>query len=302
MVRARKETDDDDEKTFFTLKSGLRKIIIIAHIRHRSHEATKITHLGSLLFLNKIEVAFEEGNAAFFEQTGRDVIRECFMAVLNQHKNGYRMIPAFRHFVENLNQDQQFEWPTNNYFGNIIGDLIDLFETNTKNNLITHAKKRLTSFLKLRIHQNNQWNFIRYQDEDIKHTINMAIKQRDSIVIRSIEDVPKRARRDLLLEMIRRMSWFDIPNNDIDHFTKFDWFKSIQMWIAIQRTIDLFNTSPRPESAPIIKNLSVAPICGITRVHVPIDSYSFYKLLCGTGLIPVRDGKQITHKEVSEQL
>lgn len=37
---------------------------------------------------------------------------------------------------------------------------------------------------------------------------------------------------------------------------------------------------------PKVRNLAVIPICDIQRMHYPIDNYTFYKLLCGTDLIP----------------
>lgn len=304
------DAEDDDDR-FTTIKCPLKSIIrrkyreiIIRDISEKSVQSTYMCALGSLLFLNRVQQAFDDREAKFFEQIGEKVIKDCFHSVLQQNMN------EFRGFIDNLDEGQRFYWPSNSYFGNATGDLIKTYCTNVTTNLNTHLKKRLREFLKLKVLINNRDSILmRFEEEDINHAISWAVFGNDSIVIRSIDDVPKRERREWLLDMIRRMSWWDIENDNITTFTKRHWFKSLPMWIAMQREIDAFNIEfqrqpqvqpqpNKPNNPPKIKNLSVIPICSFKRTHFPIDCTTLHKLFCGTKIIPRNmNGKQINAKE-----
>lgn len=303
-MRDRKKREDNTD--IVTIKCALRTIvrrpfqnIITNYISDKSIESSKICILGSLLFLEKVQRAFETNHFEFFNGDGEGIIKDCFYGILGKNIN----LPGYKTQEFRTMAGQLFTWPENSYFGNAFGDLIDTYITNVKNNLNTHCKSRLTQYLKMRVFLNNSGDFqlIRYNDEDIKHAVNWAIYKRD-IVIRTMDDVAKRQRRNYLLQMISGKSMFDIPNNDVASFTKQRWFKSIQMWIGMQREIDIYNTETRRNnhSYPVIKNLTVIPICKPTRTHFSFDTYTLYKFLCATSLIPIENGKQICFKEVSD--
>lgn len=315
------DDDDNDEKkeNITTVKVPLKKVlrpefraVITAAIKEKALESTKICHLASLLLLQKAQLAFDSRDIDFFQKLGFDVIKDRFDAVLQQNVHTPKMNEDFRDFVEYLDEDNRFDWPNNNYFGNALKDLVDQYCSNVKTNLNTHKKKRLREYLRMIVYQHRD----QFEEGDINHTISWAIYGNESIRGNTLECVQRRQRRNDLLQIIQSNSWFEIEHTHIGRFTKQPWFASIQMWIAMQREIDAFNTTrdqridrieqrrqlrqeqwgkkpknkPKPEKKvikpPKVRNLAVIPICDIQRMHNPIDNYTFYKLLCGTDLIP----------------
>lgn len=312
-----------------TLNSILRKEyrdLMISAISERSVTATKISALGSLLFLNKVQRAFEENRNLFFDENdGADIIRKCFQAVLRHNVRKGMMDPEFRQFILNLPEENRVDWPETNYLGNGINYLINTYVTNVENNLSTHAKKRLHEFLKMKVYKNNRNPIVvLFDDKDIDNTIQWAIYGKDRTDSRTMEGVARREKRELLLNMIRHHSWFDIENDNIKSFTKNHWFKSLPMWLAMQREIEEFNVSeenrqqrrkqaPKPKrkpkqktepvanTPPKVNNLTVIPLCDFFRAHFTIDNFNLYKLFCGTGIIPKNeDGKQISSKDFTK--
>lgn len=324
------EEDDDEEEGKTTVKTQLRKIIrpqyrqtIIPAVIHNSIEATRICALGSLLFLWKVQAAFDDSHFDFFNQDGEKVIRECFFAVLQKNIRSDKMNAEFRAFALSLSGEQRIAWPKNTHFGNGTNDLIKTYVTNVKTNLFTHRKKRLREYLKMKIYERNRMNpvVVHYEEQDIDHCLNWVIHGTDSIKDNAVDPVAMRARREMLTEMIVANSWFTIEHNNISKFTKRQWFKSISFWISLQRQLEVFNTSEEyrefrkferahfrqcqrqqpsnhckcgatKKGPPKVNNLAVIPICSFTRTHYTLDNYSFYKLLCHTKIVPKTEGKR----------
>ncbi|XP_055305360.1 uncharacterized protein LOC129570029 [Sitodiplosis mosellana] len=244
-----KEDEKEKDSGIRTIKTQLRAILrpeyrdlLIAAIPDRSIMATKICALASQLFLFRCERAFDDNDKGFFEQNGEKVIRSCFFGVLK--KNIYKkkkMPPEFRKMVHQLDDSHRVVWPNADYFGNAMNDLIDTYITNVKNNLKTHSKKRLREWLRVKVFESSL--VARYEQADIDRVISLAIFGNDDITINGMDDVAKRERRTLLIGMVTKNSWWDIPDNNIGLFTNGkDWFKSIAFWISLQRKIDDFNT------------------------------------------------------------
>lgn len=313
------EGDEEEEEntTITTVKTGLRNIlrpkfrnVIIASITEKSINATKLCALASLLFLNKVQEAYESNHYDFFCQNGEKIIKDCFLAAKNI--NSPDMTSTFKHIINHWSLDL----PDTSHFGNAIKDLIKTYVTNVKTNLATHAKKRLRAFLTMKVYERNNMNplVIRYNDEDINHTISWAIFGKDSIKVNDPERPAKTSRRAMLLRMIVEMCWYSIPHTNVYWFTKINWFQSIVLWISIQRQIDEFNTNEmyreqrmwerahyrtckRQQSTghckcgatkncpPKVRNFAVIPIAKFSRTHYTLDNFTFYKLLCGVGLI-----------------
>ncbi|XP_031637902.1 uncharacterized protein LOC116350289, partial [Contarinia nasturtii] len=244
------------------------------------------------------------------------------------------MEPEFRQFAQNLDDDHRFEWPNNKHFGNAMGDIIDIYENNLITNLNTHPGKRLREYLNMKVYKinSNPYSVFKFQEKDVSACIRLAIFGND-VVIRGMDDVAKRERVQWLMDYIRRICWWDIPNDNLGLFTKKQWFKSLQIWLTMQREIDEFNIdqelreerkeqrqeqrkqrrqkrkqdgqqqSKSPENnaknnVPKIKNLTVIPICQFKRKYFPIDTFTLYKILCGLKLMPKNDnGIQLTSKE-----
>lgn len=118
------QNEGGPKKRITTVKCGLASVlrprykdIIAQAITDRSLMATKITAIGSLLFLFKVETAFDSTDIAFFGQEGHKVIKECFQGVLMDNVATTKMAPEFRQYVENLPHQYRYEWPNNNGFG-----------------------------------------------------------------------------------------------------------------------------------------------------------------------------------------
>lgn len=312
-MRKKKECDDRIVFVKCSLITILRKDYvdnIQAYISNASLQSSKICVLASLLFLHKVQSAFDNKNMddkmRFFADGDDRTIKNCFYGVLSNYiaKNEF-MDPEFRTLAENIDDEHQFTWPNNSYFGNAFGELMTTYITNVKNNLNMHCKKRLTQYLKMRVFLHNQGDFhlFRYDSQDIKNAVSFAMFERD-FKCNSIEAVARRERRSYLLQMITDISIFEIPNCNVAQFTKHHWFKSLQMWIAIQRQIDVFNTELRQDfdHCAKIRNLTVIPICKPKRHHYTIDTETLYKMFCSTNLIARENGRQITSKQVSMQI
>lgn len=330
--------EEEDESKIRTVKTQLKNIllpgenrdILIAAITEKSIIATEICHLASLLFLYRVEQAFDDRHDEFFRQNGDDVIRQCFQAVCE--KNFNKIDVEFRAFAA----ENGIQWPSNAFVGNGVNDLIITYTTNVKNNLKVHQAKRLKQYLLAKVYILNNSNpvVVRYTQKDIDNVVDLAIYGQDSIETKDIESVCERTRRNMLLDMVLAESWFDIPYKKIGLFTKRDWFKSIQFWISLQRKIDVFNTTedqkeerkikraeyremmrcrrrnhrptctckeqePQAEGEtskkgpPQVRNLAVIPICSFTRTHYTLDSSTLWSLLCQTDINPlVSNGKR----------
>lgn len=321
--------NEEEEKDRYTIrKCGLKGIIreeyreiIVNAITEKSIKATKICALASLLLLEQVQRAYDAGHQAFFNQCGQLVIKSCFHAVLQQNAHTNQMPAEFRELAENLEDQYRFEWPENRHFGNGLKDLIKQYATNVKTNLKTHCKDRLVAYLKLIIFKHNTQSnpLFKYVPNDISNVVNLLIYKKD-IEVRNNDDAVKIYRRDCLIERIQRLSWWDIHEHGIFECRESNWFKSMPMWIAMQREIDEWNISyqeryppdqhfqfqppqcnrkrKRPwwcrkkqmlddiNDPPEIRNLSVIPICNFRRTHYIMDNYTVYTLLSECNLLP----------------
>lgn len=307
--------------------------LVIPLIAEKSVLATKICALGSLLFLNKVQAAFDSGiETDFFGQKGVDVIRSCFLSVTYNKKNKLTVPAELRSATRNLERDGflPIEWPNNDFFGNITGFLSDTYCTNVTTNLNTHLKKRLREFLRMRIYKSNELrrnnpNVTMYDDVDISNTIDLAVGEEDGVT-----NQDRREKRENLMNMIRDASWYEIRNDNVMEFTRDHWLMSIPMWLTMQREIAQFNTDAgyreqrrdqRQEvrkqrrqknrktkkheksddnKPPFIKNLTVIPICSFLRTHIMIGNFELYKMFCETECIPKdQQGKQIESTEIT---
>lgn len=332
------DDEEEEDTNMMTVKTGLKNIlrprfrnVLTKAISEKSIEATKLCSLASLLFLNKVQNAYDSNHEAFFRQNGENVIRDCFYAVLPKNLHTDKMTHEFREIAQRLDEQHQISWPNTEHFGNAIKDLIDTYVTNVKTNLSTHSKKRLREYLRMKIYERNRMVplVIRYEEQDIDHAIAWAIFGTNSIDKDDPDRVAKRMRRGMLLKMIADNSWFDIGYGSIGKFTKIHWFKSIQFWIALQRQLDAFNTSEeyreqrrlerehfrygkcqREQSSghckcgltkkgpPKVCNLKVIPICAFTRTHYTLDNFTFYQLLCSVGIVPQTHGIRKEYRNI----
>lgn len=318
--------EEEENSKIITVKTSLKNILkpkyrntIIEGIAAKSIEATKLCALGSLLVLYKVQKAYDTNHIDFFRQNGEDVIRDCFLGLIPKNFAERKTPIEFQTMI----QEEGINWPNTRHFGNAIKDLYDTYTTNLKTNLSTHAKKRVREYVKMKIFQRNRMKplVIQYQDEDIDHVIAWAIFGNDSIKQDDPDCVAKRLRRGMLLKMLTQNSWFDIPYNSIGKFTKIHWFESVQFYIKLQREMDEYNSTEeyrkqrqlerehikkchdckcgQMKGPPRIRNLTVIPICSFKRSHFTVDNYTFYNLLCSSGIAPQTAGKRKEYRNVT---
>lgn len=328
------QDEDDENDNITTVKSALRNLLkpkyrntLMAAIAGKSIESTKLCAVASLVFLYKVQHAYDTNHIDFFRQNGDHVIRDCFLGAIPKNFRARQMPYKFWRMATDLGID----WPNTQNFGNGIKDLIDTYITNVKTNLSTHAKKRLREYLRMMIYKRNTMTplVIQYEDEDIDHAIAWSIFGSNSIKEDDPERVTKRMRRGMLVKMIVDNSWFDIPYNKIGLFTKIHWFQSIQFWLTIQRQLDEFNCTesyreqrrierehfkfskcPRDSNShckcgltkkgpPRVRNLAVIPVCGFKRAHFTMDNFTFYNVLSGAGIVPQTEGKRSRPRNIT---
>lgn len=268
----------------FVVKTGLRSIIrpevegfVVDWISERSILSTKISALASLLFLDKVKLAHFNNNLAFFNGKGKDVIKRCFYAVLRKNKEKEDMDPDSKELVEN----NGIQWPTNEYFGNQMKYMYRQYTTNVETNLKTHAKKRLTQYMKMRAWQFNVTsNGILLDTKDIDSAVSLAMRKYDNIKADDPNAADKRHKRELLLNMV--VSIGCPADHDVKKFTSDHWFKSLRMWLLMQSQIDDFHiwAGDNNIKIPIIKNLKVIPVCSFNRQHIKMDTDVLYRMMC----------------------
>lgn len=328
----------DKDYNLVVIKCKLASIVrreyrntIVPLIGEKSVEATKICALGSLLFLNRAQAAFDTGSAvsAFFDQRGEDVIRKCFQNVVHNKRKRLVVPDEFGAYGDDLGD---FEWPSNAYFGNILAELCNGYCRNVTTNLNTHLKKRLREFLRMRVYECNQLalnnpNAAKYDDADIVNTIDLAMGNAERV--ERVTNQQREEKRNTLMAMIRELSWYDFDGDNVMEFTRDYWFQSVPMWLAMQREIHQFNTDAENRDThrkeqeklrkekrkakktkkekcnenqpPTIKNLVVIPICSFLRTHITMSSPELFQMFCETGCCPKnKDGTQIKSSEITE--
>lgn len=127
----------------------------------------------------------------FNDGDGIHIIENCFHAVLQKYKEDDGMVPWFRHYFENeLHPDNRFAWPDNARFGNSQKYMQQQYTRNVITNLTTHAKKRLSEFLKMKEFDEN-WNapedddeFVEFDETDVKNAVVWAMRQYDATTLK----------------------------------------------------------------------------------------------------------------------
>lgn len=210
------------------------------------------------------------------------------------------MDPWFREIFEGLDGNNRLRWPNNKYFGNYMKYLYQQYARNVITNLTTHQRTRLYEYLKLivwELNENNDDPDYVYDENDIKNAVNWGIKRYNS----TGDNVDRLYKRNYLLSCVRQIG--GPPDDNIAKDTEDNWLASLPMWLQMQASIDRYHiwvedngdTIPEDMELPVIKNLSVIPICSHLRKFVRIDADVLYRMMCDTKLIPLDDrGVQVT--------
>lgn len=113
-------------------------------------------------------------------------------------------------------------------FGNARKDLMKTYTTNVTTNLDTHREKRLVNYFKLKVFESNTASPViyRYVPNDIPSVVDLLIHKKD-IEGNSNADQVKHLRRDMLIQMIQNISWFDIFKIKLFVCKQANWFKAM---------------------------------------------------------------------------
>lgn len=259
----------------------------------------------------------DDENWEFFNGDGEQTIFNCFKAVLAQNQgDNDLMSPEFRDWV-NEAVSEGFEWPRNTAFGNAFKYLREQYVDNVITNIRTHCESRLKKFFKMCVYELNDSILRRnipfatlFDHIDIRNAMNYTYNGRNTCA-----DIGAQRRLEILLDELKLCGAPDDCN--IRDFVENDWFKSLRMWLQIQRHVhnfhlafahvynswDLFRKYPLnvtqptyhgttviPEP-PTISNFTAIPNCSFQRRHVRIDTDVLYRLLCETKQVPKKMGK-----------
>lgn len=153
-----------------------------------------------------------------------------------------------------------------------------------------------------------------YTNADVNNAVNYTYCLRDS----TRGDIAAQDRLFALLDELHEMG--APADMDIKYFTKDHWFKSLWMWINIQRDIDRFHHAiddlrcswnyyreapqyfprPRRPQPPRIKNFAAIPVCTFQRKHIKICTTVLYEILCKIAKIPKKCGMTTKKGTVNE--
>lgn len=306
-----------------------------------------------------MNIGVETGDFSFFGNSGEDKIKQCFHQVLSKNnappkptkpkppdkpkkpkqtkqpqdpnkskprkKHETPPIDAdFKAIFEGLDEAHRFDWPNNKGFSNGFKHLYNQYSDNVVTNLMIHGPKHITEYLKMEVFKLNINNVFeeKFLPNDIDCVVQLITKEKDIRVPHN--DPEKLGRCQVLYEMVHQLNAF--PEIDLHELTtdEHNWFKSIPMYLAMQRAIDGFNReraeqqrpkrmrkSRKPkarkarkarkkrnwlpkrkqmlddlEYLPHIRNLVVIPMCDFRRAHFRIDCTTMHQVLSSLRLLP----------------
>lgn len=261
--------------------------------------------------------AFDRGDVGFFNVTnGEEFIKECFKSVIIQNANKMSYMAENHEFQQMIREEigNDFEWPSSSRLSNSFKYIYEQYIDNVKTNLNTHCEKRLKKFFSMiayyrndLILDQNQQNPNRFTKIDISNAVNYAYAGKDS----TRADEQAQYKLAILLNELRAIGVQD-PFN-FEQFVADHWFKSLHVWLTIQRLIESFHDQygglrqswvyhrmapqnvtrpPRPEP-PNITQFVAIPMCSFQRRHIKIDTTTLYNILCEIEEVPLKLGAEV---------
>lgn len=272
------------------------------------HSATQIVVLGSLLVLYEVNKACDDANEEFFQRddtVGCKFINYCFGLVLRDYCVHSPL--EFREIVVRANPEMNYvdNWPALAALGNAFNTLKDLYITNVKNNLNTWCFTRMRQFFRMKQYEWNEGlpeGLPRISDLDVRNAtkelvLGTAVQNRTDFV-------------DLLLEQAHMIG---VPPEQIfKDFVRENWFRSIPIFINIQRQITAFHqqhadlnekwrkhrqnptkyAKPNIKQPPKIKNFITIPVHCFKMKHIRIDTHLYYQIARKFGVLKLEKGKR----------
>lgn len=281
-----KRTKLKDGESFIAIKMTLNQVIRREHsasFRQRMLEkcmaATRFQCLASLLLLYKVNTAIDDLNDNFFEQNGKIVIRNCFMGINKDNVNNpmYGVPAEFRALVE----QKGITLPTRTAMSNSFTYMCELYTQNLQTNLRRWCYRRVRTFYRMKGYELQLQGFD-IDETDIRNALRAVFLGRDGT-----EGDPRRvAGMHMLVDELYMIG----GNGALDMRTFMDntnWFKSLRMWLLMQRAIEEFNINHSPlqfcgqrlvPKPPTIKNFTAIPLCSFKLKHIRIDDTEFKEI------------------------
>lgn len=281
---------EDNEKEYTSIKSTLNSILRTEYadqvktiIFERAKTMTKISSLATLLLLHKANQAVDTNDKHFFLGDGKNVIFNCFDAVLAANIYDTRKMPReFRLEMEHLHPDH--EWPSKTGLDNSYEYYRQQYITNLKTNLNTHCEKRLTYFFRIQCFICNMTfgpNF--FDGTDIRNILKDAMKNQDWCD----GDAHREWKRTILWNHLERIG-FPL-NTCIKEYVQSNWFESLWAFIRMEREIEDFliqAAEPNECRPPTVNNFTAIPLCNTHLKHIKIDTKVCYYLTSKFGALP----------------
>lgn len=282
--------------TKLALNSILRdkyRLDVVNLVANWCHLATIISVLASLLFLYKVNRAFDDDNQDFFRGNGYTVIEGCFNSIL--FKNQHKMPVAFRRLV--CDTVPNFRWPEKQALGNAFNKLVDQYKTNVKNNIKIWSYSRIHTFFKVKRYEMNLTG---------KNISDIDVKNATKAVM--FNNITRSANVD---ELLGHATMIGIPvGQRLCDIVRQKWFQTIPIFVNIQRVVfvhheryDLLNdmwhryhrdpnNNPKPSipRPPKIRNFRVIPIHDYHMKHIRIDTHLFFEMACKLGALKLAIG------------
>lgn len=286
------KSNNNPDTKIRSIKCGLKSILrrnltkeskqeILRVISAKSIAHTWLWHLASLQFLFRVNDNFDRENWAYFDKDNAQATKEienCFKSVLSAHVNNeqYEMPPLFRQLCQqyhsqfpDLTMDNPFIYACATY------------ERNCTTNLKCHEKNRVGKFLRLTTDRLNREEGTQFTQKDIDNTMEYVFE--GEFTTRQWQEVEN---VEFLSEILVRIG---APSTGtITEFREAHWFKSLPMWLFIQRAIEEENVrrSQSMEHEYKLSNFSAVPLCGFTRKFVEIDNKELYAMMKQWNLLP----------------
>lgn len=285
------------------LKSALRRDFtseskqeILRTISEKSIKHTWLWQLASLQFLCRVNENFDRRNWDYFDKDGAQAtteIQNCFKSVLFAHvtNESYEMPAHFRLLCQQYNCEFPDLW-----MDNAFKYACSTYERNCTTNLTYHEENRIGKFLRVIIDRYKRTYNLDYTQKDIDNTMKHVF-DREPLTGATAQEMQHFSKLTRIL-----VRFGAPPDLNIHEFTKNSWFKSLPMWLRIQRVIEDENLhrSQSQESTKKMSNFSVVPLCNFTRKFVEIDSCDLREMMNKWSILPKDYRKSVRGRLIKE--
>lgn len=277
------------------MKGSENKQQILTKFREYSIKCTKIARLASLLihfvFNKKMDTNDAKTINDFFNVTDdfrpknsptEQVLKDYFYSVTVNytHSPEYPMdkyAPEFRDMMQQF----EVESPDNEYMENIFKHMYQQYRVNFKNNIVVHAKKRITKFLMQEMYRLNP------VPPDIDAAAKKVHRKENNTAVYKTTCFLFDGTVEFNGPLLNEFETILQPNSDnvcgLFYDIEQDWFKLLPLFFRLQRHI-----FAQQQSGHNIRNFVIVPQTSFQRRHIHIDTSSLYRIFTRLDLIQMK--------------